>query len=61
MTKVLRLTDRADKLLSEIARKRKKQQAVVCTKGGIVAEMIIALHSKEVAQMSEWNSQNNQH
>lgn len=50
MTKLLRLTERADRLLSEISKSRKQEQALVYTKGGIVAELVMAAHNKEVAQ-----------
>ena len=51
--KFVRLTERAHKLLSELSDKRKKEQSLVVSKGGIIAELVMAAHGKEVEQQAE--------
>lgn len=48
--KQVKLNPSIDELLNELSKARKKIGHVNSTKQGIVAELIIALHKKEVQQ-----------
>ena len=50
MSEVVRVKPNTDKMLDELALKRKESHAFIKSKQDIVAEAVMALHKKEMKQ-----------
>jgi hypothetical protein len=50
MAKLVSVTDTTKRMIDEISKERRKDDALVCTKGGIIAEVIIELYKKEMLE-----------
>jgi len=48
MAQNVHISSVTDQMLSELAKKRKKEGAPVSTKGNIIAQAVIALYEKEM-------------